>query len=110
MEDLLVQWSGLAGFAALIAFLVNVLKSAGLVKDDQAKNWVAGLNLLGLAGLLALRVYAPEVDVLKIDAEVSQFTEVALVVFAYVIQLLSSKAAHSAARGTWLIGKSYSVK
>jgi len=32
MDSLLVQWGALAGFAALIAFLVNILKVVGLVR------------------------------------------------------------------------------
>lgn len=108
MDDLLIQWSALAGFGALIAFIINILKTFGLVKDDQAPTWSAALNLLGLAGLLALRVYAPQVDVVSLDAQVAQFVEVGLVVFAYILQLLGSKVAHTAVRGTPLIGKSWS--
>lgn len=108
MDDLLLQWSTLAGFGALIAFVVNVLKSLGLVRDGQAPTWSAALNLLGLAGLLALRVYAPQVDIVAVDEQVAQFVEVGLVVFAYIVQLLGSKVGHAAARGAPLIGKTWS--
>ena len=108
MEDLLLQFSGLVGFAALVTFLVNAFKTVGWVKDGQAQNWVAGLNLLGLAGLLAINVFNPEMDVQALDAEIGQFTEVALVVFAYVVQMLGSKVSYLAVKNVPVIGKSNS--
>ena len=80
----------------------------GIVKDDQAQNWSAGLNLLGLAGLLAAKVYAPQVDIAGMDAQVAQFVQVGLVVFGYVLQLLASKGAYVAIRGVPVLGKSFS--
>ena len=108
MNDLLVVWAGLAGFAALIAFLINILKVIGWVKDDQAQTWSAGLNILGLAGLLAAGIWFPDLDIEGLDAQVAQFVNVGMVVFTYVIQLLSSKVAHIAVRGATVIGKSFS--
>jgi hypothetical protein len=105
---LLAQWAALGGFGALIAFIVNILKTFGLVKDNQAVTWSTGLNLLGLAGLLAVGVYAPQLDVAGIDSKVAQFVQVGLVVFAYIVQLLGAKLGHTVVRGVPLIGKSYS--
>lgn len=108
LQVLLAQWAALGGFGALIAFLVNILKTFGLVKDDQAVTWSTGLNLLGLAGLLFAGIYSPEVDLGAIDAKVGEFVQVGLVVFAYIVQLLGSKLSHATVRGVPLIGKSYS--
>lgn len=108
LGELLVVWGALGGFGALIGFIVNILKTVGLVKDGQAPNYVAGLNLLGLAGLLAARVYAPDLDLGAVDAQVQAFVDVALVVFAYVMQLLGSKLGHASVRGALVIGKSFS--
>ena len=108
MEDLLLVWGGLAGFAALIALIVNILKAVGVVKDGQAQNWSAGLNLLGLAGILAVNVYVPDYDVAGLDTSVAKFVEVGVVVLSYVVQLLSSKVTHTALRGVPLVGKTYS--
>lgn len=108
MEDLLLQWSGLVGFAALVAFAINILKTFGVVKDAQAQNWSAGLNLLLLAGLLALRVFAPDFDVSGLNAQAQAFVDVGVVIFSYILQLLGSKAAHTLLRGLPLIGKSFS--
>lgn len=107
MDEILVQWGSLAGFAALISLLVNVGKEVGVVKDGQAQNWSAGLNLIGLAGLLALKVYAPHVDVEGLNSQAAMLAQVGLVVFAYVVQLLAGKATHAAVRGTGFIGKSF---
>lgn len=105
---LLAQWSSLAGFGALIGFLINILKTAGVIKDGQAVAWSTGLNLLGLIGLFVIGLAAPAVDLSAIDSQVAQFVQVGLVVFAYVLQLLGAKVGHIAVRGTPFIGKSYS--
>lgn len=110
LEDLVLQWGALAGFAALIAFVINVLKHFGLVADGSAVTWSAALNLIGLAALLGLRVYAPQVDIAAVDARVAEAVQVALVIFGYVIQLLAAKGAHLAVRGVPLVGASYSER
>ena len=108
LSELLVLWGSLGGFGALIAFVVNILKTAGVVKDGQAKTWSAGLNLLGLAGLLAVGVYAPDLDLTNLDQQVQQFVDVGLVVFAYIVQLLGARLGHESVRGVPVFGKSYS--
>jgi hypothetical protein len=105
MDELLVQWGALAGFAALIAFLINILKTVGIVKEDQAPTWSAGLNLAGLVGLLIMKIYVPQVDIEGLDQQVAQAVEVGTVIFSYVLQLLSSKLTHSIVRGVPGIGK-----
>ena len=105
MDELLLQWGALAGFAALIAFVINVLKTFGVVKEGEAPTYSAALNLAGLVMLLVLKVYKPEVDVGEVDAQVSQAVEVGVVVFGYIIQLLSSKLSHEVMRGVPGVGK-----
>lgn len=107
LNELLLQWSALAGFAALIALAINVLKAAGVVKDGDAPTWSAALNLAGLAGLLALRVYKPEIDVGGLDAQAAELAQVLTVIFGYVLQLLAAKATHIALRGAPLVGTSH---
>jgi hypothetical protein len=102
------QWAGLAGFAALIALLINVGKVAGVVKDGQAATWSAGLNLVGLVGLLALQVFKPEVDIAGVDSQVMGLVQVGVVMFTYVLQLLESKLTHIALKGIPVAGKSFS--
>ena len=108
--ELLVEWSTLLGFAALITVVVNTGKKIGLVKDGQAKNWSAGLNLIGLAALLMTRVIWPELDVAWLDDQARQMAEVAAVVIGYVIQLWGSQAVHEILRGLPLIGKTHEAQ
>ncbi len=110
MEVLLAQWVGLTGFAGLIALLINVLKSVGVVKEGQAGNWSTGLNLLGLIGLYALRFYRPEIDPGAIDIQVKTFVDFGMVVFSFILQLISAKGMHALVRGAPVIGKSYSLE
>jgi len=110
MEELFVQLAGLAGVGALIAFIINALKTFGVVQDGTAQNWSAGLNLLAMAGLLALRVFAPDYPLAETDAQIAQFVNVAVVVFGYVVQLLGSKITHVAVRNVPVIGKSLTAK
>lgn len=107
-EELLVQWGSLAGVAALIGVVINVFKSLGIVKDGSAKTWSAALNMIGLAVLLLLRVYQPELDIGVWDQHAGQIANVLLVVFGYILQLLSSKVTHIAVTGVPVIGKSFS--
>ena len=101
---------GLAGFAALIALLINIGKAAGWVKDGQAPIVSAGLNLLGLAGLFATKVFWPEVQIGVVDAQVSDFVQVGVVVFTYILQLLASKGANAAIKGVPVVGYSHTER
>lgn len=107
LGNLMVQWVGLAGCAGLIAFLINIFKTLGWVKDGHAQTWSAGLNLIGLALLLLMQVYKPDLAIGEIDSQVGEFVQVGTVVFGYVIQLLASKGTHVAVRGVPLIGKTH---
>ncbi len=109
IQELMVQLAALGGFGALIGFLINIMKTFGLIKDGQAGTWSTALNLLLLVVLLAVGVFAPSLDLIKIDAQVQQFVDVGVVVFAYIIQLYGAKLVHGAVRGVPLIGKSYSM-
>lgn len=108
-DALLVQFGGLMGVGALIAFLVNIGKAVGLVKDGSAPTWSAGLNLAALALLLVTRTYRPDVDIQAVDQQVMDFVNVGVVVFSYVLQLVSSKGTHKFIKGVPVIGKSNSA-
>lgn len=103
-NDLLLQWSALGGFGALIAFLINILKTFKVVKPDTAPAWSAGFNIVGLAALLVLGLISPNIDIAGIDAKVAKFVEFGVIVFGYIVQLLGSKLAHATVAGTPGIG------
>ena len=107
-DSLVVQWGSLLGFAAVIAVVINLLKLAGVVKDDTAQIWSAALNLAGLAGLLLVKVFQPEVDIPGLDQQAAEFANVMTVMVAYISQLLSSKVTHYAIRGIPFFGVSNS--
>jgi hypothetical protein len=108
-NSLLVQWGMLAGFAALIAAIINILKTAGLIKDGQAQSYSAGFNLVGLAALFFLQVYRPDLDVGGLDGNAQQIAEILTIVFGYVVQLGGAKLAHSVLTGIPGIGKSFTA-
>lgn len=105
---LLVQLGGVAGFAALVALLIDALKRFGIVKDDQAQVWSAGLNLLLLAGLLAVRVYRPDMDIKTYDTQAQALAQTGMVLLGYFVQLAASKGTHAIMRGFPVIGTSFS--
>jgi len=59
LNELLALFVSLAGFAAFIAFIVNILKRFGVVKDDTASMWVKVINLVGLVIVGVLYLFLP---------------------------------------------------
>lgn len=107
-QDLLMQFAGLAGFAAFVALLVNVLKSVKLVSDGNAETWSAGLNLIGLVGLYLLRIIKPDIVPGDTDTQIAVFVTAMTPMVNWILMLLSSKVAHKAVRGFPFLGRSYS--
>ncbi len=108
-ESLLSLLASLSGLGALIAALVNVLKTAGWVQDGQAGTVSAGLNLAALTMLLALGVLRPEFDLGAADRLAGQLAGVLSTVFAFVWQLGAARWSHRLVlRGLPWVGKSFS--
>lgn len=110
MENLVALFGSLVGVGALIAALINVGKVAGWVKDGTAPTWSTGLNLLGLLILFVLGLFKPDVDLVYADQVAGQVANIMLMVTGLVVQLLSSRATHSALKGTKVLGASYSLQ
>ena len=115
MEELLSlaqQLGALGGFAATVAVVINILKTVGWVPDGQAGAWAAGLNLVGLIGLFAAGIFAPEFDFVGLDGHMEMIATILTMVFAYVIEFWVSKGTHEAFSSARLpvIGKSHSIK
>ena len=106
--EILLGFTSLAGVAALIALIINVLKTLGVVKDGTAQNWSAGLNLAAMVILFVLKIFVPTVDIEGVDAKIVEFLPVATVVIGYVLQLLSSKLTYLAIKGIPVVGRSNS--
>jgi hypothetical protein len=110
LETLLLQWTALLGFGSLIAFLINLGKRAGWVRDGDAPKWSLGLNLAGMVLLAVVQVYRPDVDVAGIDAQVAAWVEVLATIAGLVLQLGSAKLTHTIVRGMPVIGVSHTVE
>ncbi|MDR3572860.1 MAG: hypothetical protein P4L50_03280 [Anaerolineaceae bacterium] len=108
-SDLFAQFGSLVGYAALVAAIINIGKKVGVVKDGNAQFISTILNLIGLVGLLLLRVFKPDLDIAGLDAAAGQIAVGALVVFGYLVQLAGSKFTHFVLKGTPLIGKSFTL-
>lgn len=105
---LLTEFGSLVGFAALIAALINILKTAGIIQDGQAQTYSAAFNLVGLGVLLYLHVFQPGLDIAGLDTQAGQIANVLLVVFGYIVQLGSAKLVHTLLTGVPVVGKSFS--
>lgn len=107
-ENVLLEFSALIGFAALVSFIVNILKVFGVVKDGTADKWVAGFNLAGVLILYAVRLFVPDLNILPVDSILGEIAVVGGVIFSYITMLLGSKLTYYAAKGLPLVGKSNS--
>lgn len=108
LETLVAELGTLAGFGALVALIVNVLKTFKLVSDGQAPVWSTGLNILLLAGLFALNVYRPDIDPGQYDPIAAQLAQLGAMLLALFTQLGGARIAHNLLRGIPVVGKSYS--
>jgi len=76
--ELITQFELLAGFAALVAALVNILKIFGVVKDGQAPAWSAILSLIGFTVFAVLKLFAPQINIPNLDATLKDVADVLL--------------------------------
>lgn len=101
------QFGLLAGFAALVAVVVNALKRFGVIKDGESPRWVLIFNLVGLVIFVAVRLFAPQVDVGAADQLIAQLAQILVIVLGFVAQVGVSKVSNLAVRGLPVIGFSY---
>ena len=102
--------ASLVGFGALISILVNIAKTVGWIKNDQATLWVVGGNLALILAVYVLQFFG-QVDILTVlDAQVGTFAGILVMTSGFVLQVLSSKATHYALKGTPLVGKSFTLE
>lgn len=112
LASLIAQLGTLAGVGALIAALVNIGKTAGLVKDGTAGNWSAGLNVLALIALYVLHVFNPAQAAQLVgsgDQIAGSIAQIATLVVGVYFQLRSAQWGHETLKGLPVIGKSHSA-
>lgn len=110
LPQLLTSFLALAGWAALVAALINAGKFAGLVADGQAPNVSISLNVVGFAALVIVRVFRPDFDVTGTDAVLASVATVLTSVLALLSQLGVSKLINNGLKGLPVIGYSHSRK
>ena len=110
IATLVSQFTALAGVGALIALLVNILKTFNVVKDGQAPSASLFLNLAGVTALILLRVFRPDLDVAGLDATAAAIASAGVTLFGLFVQLWGSRLAHMAVAGAPVIGKSRSLE
>lgn len=92
---LAMGFGSLAGVAALVAALINVLKVFGAVKDETAGQWSAALNLVFFAVLVYFGVFQPQIATEVLDGYAGQIAMILLFVLGYLTQIFTSPAVHT---------------
>lgn len=111
LDNILHIVEGLVGTFALIALLINILKYVGVVNDGTAGKWSAALNLVVLITVTVVFKLYPTFDFGSVDAKIGELAKVAGIVFAYIIQLIGSRATHVAmTRGLRINAFSHSMR
>lgn len=110
LPQLLSSFLALAGWAALVAAVVNAGKFFKLVRDGDAPNWSIGLNVAGFAALTILRLFRPDFDIQGTDALLATIATTLTSALALLSQLGVSKLINNGIKGLPVIGYSHSRK
>ena len=99
----------LVGVWVCVGLLIDVLKYTGVVADDEAGKWSAGINLVVLAGIAFVLSRNPSFDFANIDAQFSTLAQFGALVFGYIVNVVGTKASHGVlAKGLGIKGLSWS--
>jgi hypothetical protein len=107
---IMLGFASLIGVSKLIAALINLLKTIGVVKDGTSAKWAAALNLLAFIALVLVGVFKPALTMELLDGYAGQIAAILLFVLGFISQIVGSQSAHIALSNARvpLIGKSYS--
>jgi len=92
--QIVLGFASLVGVSALIAALINLLKAIKVVKDGDAPQWSAGLNLAAFIGLVAFGVFRPGLAMSILDGYAGQIAMVVLFILGFLTQITGSSVAH----------------
>lgn len=103
------SFSQMAGVAALVVALVNVLKTFGVVTDGNAGQWFAGLDLGAIVLLILAQIFYPQIGVAVLDSNAGLAGMVIMLILGYVGQMGFGKVVHALFSSLKLpvIGKSF---
>jgi hypothetical protein len=96
-EQLGTVAASLVGLQLCIAFVIDVLKYVGVVNAGTSGKWSAIFNLLTLVGVAVYLKLFPGFDIYTVDNQLLELGKVLMIVFAYVTQIIGTKAVHQVA-------------
>ena len=101
LDELYVVAASLVGLQLFLSFLVDVLKYVGVVNEGTSGYWSAGFNLITLIGVAFWLKLFPTFDIHAVDSQLFDLAKVLSLVFAYITQIIGTKAVHkvSASKG-----------
>lgn len=98
---------GLAGFAAVLALLVNVGKQAGWIKDGDAGAWYVGGQLGVTLAVYVLAIVSPGFDWGTADNTAAQLAQAGALLLSAVGPLVVGALTHKGAKGLPVVGFSF---
>jgi hypothetical protein len=97
LEQLYVVAASLVGLQLFLSFLIDVLKYAGVVNAGTAGKWSAVFNLVTLIGVAVYLKFFPTFDIVAVDNQLLELAKVLGLIFAYITQIIGTKAVHQVA-------------
>lgn len=97
LDRLYVVTAALVGLQLFGAFLIDVLKYAGAIKAGTSGKWSAVYNLVTLIGVVVWLKFFPAFDIYAADQQLLELAKVLGLVFAYITQMIGTKAVHQVA-------------
>jgi hypothetical protein len=83
------------GLQALFAIAIDLLKTAGLVKAEQAPYWSAGFNLAAVGGISIALGLSPDFNFPALDTQFSAIAQIATLVITFLAQFKGTQSAHN---------------
>lgn len=110
--ELFLSFGQMAGIAALIAAVTQVLKWFGLIPDNYAGAVFAGLNLLFMLAVVIFHFALPDVALDWVNQQAGIYAQILLLILGYVMQLKigSGTANTMAAMRIPILGASHTKK
>ena len=109
ITQLVVIVLAVGGFGALVSAVVNILKVLGLVKDGDAPTWITGFDLLGVIALYVATAFKLPFDLEIIGPQMSVIAQFLIALGQLIVAFGGSKLFYAVARGSPIVGKSYSI-
>ena len=94
-EQALLAVGALTFLPLLIALVINVGKTLGIVDDGTSGKWSAWITLLAFVGVAFLFKLYPTFDLSSLDVQLTDILKAVTVLVGYVLELVANKKAHA---------------